>query len=163
MIIRDACAEDLSAIMEIWNHYILTTTYNWRHEEYTPQELQQWFSQHGTSNRPVLVVEEDGRVLGFGALSTFRGSPGYRFTAEDTIYLSQDVHGAGIGSHLMEVLCERGRQGGLQHVVAMIDRDNVQSVSFHEKMGFVIVGTLLDIGEKFGKALSCVVMQKRLI
>ncbi len=162
MIIRDACTDDLDMIGRIWNHYIQKTTYNWRHECYTPVELRQWFVQHGTSNRPVLVVEEDGCILGFGALSTFRGSTGYRFTVEDTIYLAPQAQGRGLGTLLMTAMLQRGKDVGLRQVVAMIDSGNVQSIEFHAKMGFETVGVLRDIGEKSGKVLSCVVMQRRL-
>ncbi len=162
MIIRDARAEDLCAIMVIWNHYIQTTAHNWRYEGFTPQELERWFAQHGTPDHPALVAEEQGEILGFGALSTFRASPGYNHTAENTVYLRPDVCGGGIGTQLMNTLCERGKLGGLQHVVAMIDSGNESSVRFHEKLGFETVGILKDVGYKFGKALSCVVMQKRL-
>jgi phosphinothricin acetyltransferase len=163
MIVRDARAEDLGEILAIWNHYILTTTHNWRLEAMTDEQIASWFSEHGTADRPVLVADDDRRVAGFGALSTFRDSTGYRFTAEDTIYLAPEAQGRGIGSALMEALCERGRAGGLVHVVAMIDGENVHSIAFHEKHGFEHVGVFRDIGDKQGKKLCCVAMQKKLI
>ena len=162
MIIRDMHAEDLPAVMGIWNHYIKTTSYNWRHEGFTPQELASWFSQHGTPDHPAKVAEEQGQIVGFGALSTFRSSPGYNHTAEDTIYLHKDACQKGIGTELMQAMFEHAKAGGLQQVVAMIDSGNESSIRFHEKLGFETVGILKDVGYKFGKTLSCVVMQKRL-
>ena len=162
MTIRDACVTDLATIQGIWNHYIQNTTANWRYDGYTQQEMQQWFSQHGAPDRPVLVVEEQGRISGFGALSTFRASPGYKRTAEDTIYLVPDALGRGMGMQLMNALLERGKAGGLSQVISMIDSSNVSSIRFHTKLGFDTIGTLKDVGEKFGKTLSCVVMQKQL-
>ncbi len=162
MIIRDASMKDLAAIKGIWDYYIQNTTANWRYDGYTEQEMQQWFSQHGAPDRPVLVVEEQGRILGFGALSTFRASPGYKRTAEDTIYLVSDALGRGMGMQLMNALLKRGKAGGLLQVVSMIDSLNTSSIRFHTKLGFDTVGVLKDVGEKFGKTLSCVVMQKQL-
>lgn len=162
MIIRQADSADLDAIAAIWNHYILTTAHNWRHAAFTPEEIRGWFGAHGAPSHPVLVAEQQGRVVGFGALSTFRASAGYDHTAEDTVYLDPHACGGGIGNALMQALLEQGKKGGLRHVVSMIDSQNVRSIRFHERLGFAVVGVLEDVGYKFDTVLSCVVMQKRL-
>ncbi len=162
MIIRDARMDDINAIGIIWNHYIRNTTFNWRHEEYTNAQMQRWFSQHGTPDRPVLVVEEGSCILGFGALSAFRDTIGYRYTAEDTIYLAPQAKRRGLGTLLMRELLQRGKDSGLWQVVAMIDGNNAPSIEFHERMGFVSAGMLRGIGEKNGERLDCVIMQRSL-
>lgn len=162
MIIRDATRADLGAIGGIWNHYIQTTAYNWRLTAYSPAELQTWFDGHDSPMHPVLVAEEEGTIVGFGALSTFRASAGYRFTAEDTIYLAPGYTGRGIGRLLMEALIKQGSDAALAHVIAMVDSHNTASLAFHRRMGFEQVGLLRDVGKKNGENLSCVVMQRRL-
>ena len=111
----------------------------------------------------MLVVEQDGRVLGFAALSSFRPGQGYRFVAENSVYLLPEAQGHGLGTSLMHALMQRGRQGGLKHLVAVIDSGNGGSIAFHEKLGFIRAGVLQDIGEKYGKARSCVLMQRSLV
>jgi len=44
-------------------------------------------------------------------------------------------------------------------MVGAIDGENVDSIAFHRRLGFVEVGRLPGIGEKFGRPLDLVLMQ----
>ena len=56
-------------------------------------------------------------------------------------------------------LVDRARRDGKHVMVAGIDAGNVGSIRFHERLGFVEVGRLREIGEKFGRRLDLVLMQ----
>lgn len=157
-----AAEADLPAIRRIWNHYIETTTYNWRPQPFSAQDIAAWFAAHTHPGHPVLVAKEEDRVLGFAALSAFREAAAYWPCAEDTIYLEPLACGRGVGRALMQRLCELGKAGGVEQVISMIDGSNAKSVAFHEKLGFCMVGTLRAIGEKNGMRCDCVVLQKTL-
>jgi phosphinothricin acetyltransferase len=47
-------------------------------------------------------------------------------------------------------------------MVAAIDGSNVDSVRFHQRLGFAEVGRLPGVGEKFGRRLDLVLMQRDL-
>ena len=47
-------------------------------------------------------------------------------------------------------------------MVAGIDSENVGSIRFHERLGFFEVARMPEIGEKFGRRLDLVLMQRML-
>ena len=100
--------------------------------------------------------------MGWGSLSSFRSKPGYRFTAEDSIYVHRDHRGNGIGAALLERLIEAARDGGFHSIMALIDGDNAVSVRLHERFGFHHVGTFREVGYKFDRWLDVVHMQRML-
>ena len=63
--IRPATIADLSAINDIYNHYVLHSTCTYQTVPSTAQEREEWFAAHGPKH-PVIVVEENGVVLGMG-------------------------------------------------------------------------------------------------
>jgi phosphinothricin acetyltransferase len=55
------------------------------------------------------------------------------------------------------------RDAGMRQMVAVIgDSANLGSVGLHRACGFLDVGTLRDVGFKFGRWLDTVLMQRRL-
>ena len=45
-------------------------------------------------------------------------------------------------------------------MVAAIDGDNHESIAFHERLGFVVVARMPEVGTKFGRWLELVLMQR---
>jgi phosphinothricin acetyltransferase len=55
------------------------------------------------------------------------------------------------------------RADGVREALAFIgDSYNAASIGLHKKLGFKHVGTLTDVGEKFGRQLDVVIMQRTL-
>ncbi len=54
-----------------------------------------------------MAVDEAGLVLGYAYASAFRLRSAYRFLVEDSIYLSPDARGKGIGRVLLDDLIRR--------------------------------------------------------
>lgn len=157
--LREATDADQQAILDIYNDAVLHTTATFDLEPRTWEGQQRWFQEH----RPpyaVFVATVGDTVAGWGSLSPFRPRPGYRFTAEDSIYVRQDFRGRGIGASLLEVLVEAASRGRFHSVMALIDGDNAVSVRLHERFGFRQVGTFREVGFKFGRWLDVVHMQR---
>ena len=87
---------------------------------------------------------------------------GYRFTAEDSVYVAPGHHGRGVGSTLLADLLVRGKAGGLHCVIARVDSEQIASLRLHEKYGFAEAGRLREAGFKFGRWLDAVFLQKLL-
>jgi len=158
-IVREAGDADQQAILEIYNDAVLCSTATFDLEPRTWEEQQRWFQEH----RPpyaVFVATVGDTVAGWGSLSPFRPRSGYRFTAEDSIYVHQDFRGRGIGVALLGLLVEAARRGRFHTVMALIDGDNAVSVRLHERFGFRHVGTFREVGFKFGRWLDVVHMQR---
>lgn len=112
---------------------------------------------------PCLVAELDNHVLGFAYASPHRPRPGYRWTAEDSVYVSPYAHGKGIGFALLNELVKQSEALGFRQMVAIIgDSDNAGSIGVHKKCGFEMAGKLKSVGYKNGKWLDVILMRKPL-
>ena len=102
-------------------------------------------------------------VLGYAYYAQIRDRTAYRFTAEDSIYVREDVRGQGVGKALVARLLAEATAVGFRQMVAVIgDSENVGSVGMHASLGFHHVGTLRAVGRKFGRWLDTVYMQRAL-
>ena len=157
--IRNADTKDIPALMGIMNHYRRHSNAIWTRDLCTAEDVHQWLREHSSPKRPALVAEEDGTLLGYATLSCFRPHGGYRFTAENSIYLLHGQEGRGIGTALMKELLLRGKKAGLRVVTAWIDGENAASVAFHTALGFETVGTMKGVGVLDGAARDVVILQ----
>jgi len=163
MRIRDAAPDDLPAIRRIYNALIATTTVAWSETLETAEQREDWFRARQERDHAVLVADVDGEAIGFAAYGDFRGAgrwTGYRCTVEHTIHVDEAHWGAGVGRALLEALIDRARAQGLHVMVGAIDGDNAESIRFHERLGFVEVARMPEIGTKFGRWLDLVLMQR---
>jgi len=101
-------------------------------------------------------------VAAFGWFRDVVKRPGYRFTVENTIHVREDRRGSGVGRDLMRALFDDARQRGKHTMVAAIDSANETSIRLHERLGFVEVARMPEIGAKFGRWLDLVLLQFRL-
>jgi phosphinothricin acetyltransferase len=161
--IRDARIDDLAAITDIYNALLDTTTHEWTETPHTVAERAEWLAEQQAAARPAIVAVVDGAVVGWATYGDFRDSvrwPGYRFTVEHSIHVREDSWGRGVGRALIDALEMRARSAGKHVMVAGIDSTNERSIRFHERLGFVEVARMPEIGEKFGRRLDLVLMQR---
>jgi phosphinothricin acetyltransferase len=161
--VRRAVERDLPAIRRLFNVLIPTTTIGWRDDLASEEEMRSWFADQQRLDRPVLVAEIDGQVVGYTHWSYFRGGErflGYRHTVEHTIHVDGDHQGRGIGRALLEALVQEAQQRDIHVMVAGIDADNVESIDFHRAMGFTEVARMPEVGRKFDRWLDLVLMQR---
>ena len=163
VVIRPAERRDVAAITALQNALLATTAVEWTDAEHTVAEREQWLRHQHDRGHPVLVADDGGEVVGFAAYGDFRDSakwPGYRLTVEHTIHVARSHWGAGVGRFLMEALIAHAEGAGKHVMVAAIDADNVGSIRFHEQLGFVEVGRLPEVGTRFGRWLTLVLLQR---
>lgn len=164
VIIRPAGERDLAGILAIKNHYIINSAAMWYEEALTEGEIQSWWAEHrGREDRPVYVAQNGmGEIVGFASLSDFRAHDGYRYTAEDSVYVLPGHEGLGLGRRLLETAIRAGAAAGLRVVTAWIDGENQRSIDFHRQLGFVLVGTMENIGVLRGERRSVTIMDLEL-
>ena len=161
--VRDAVPADLPATLHIYNELIESETVAWTERPQTLEERRAWFAQQCDRGFPTLVAVDGSEVVGMTSYGDFRDSihwPGYRFTAELSIHVRGDRRRSGIGALLMDALISRARRDEVHVLVAGIDSENVDSIRFHERLGFVEVARMPDTGRKFGRWLDLVLMQR---
>ncbi|HMR48192.1 MAG TPA: N-acetyltransferase family protein [Arachnia sp.] len=156
--IRPATDVDLPVITRIFNEAGVNTTASWRLEPVTLADRRDWFAAQRAGDFPVLVLEEDGEVVGYASYGPFRPLEGYRFTVEHSIYIADGFRISGSGRLLMRALMDVARGQEMHVMVGVIDADNEASLRFHERLGFVESGRLPQIGHKFGRWLDAVFM-----
>jgi len=158
--IDDAAAGDLPAIAAILNEAIENTTSIWYDEPRTQDWMDAWFELKRLKGWPVLVARFDGRVVGYASYGEFRPHAGYRDTMEHSVYVERSVRGAGIGRTLLTKLSERARANGVHVLVGGIAVENATSIALHQALGFVEVARMPEVGQKFGRWLTLIFMQK---
>lgn len=161
-IIRDACAADAPAICAIWNPIIRDSVITFNPQERTIPEQAAMIAERQRANWAFLVAEEAGEILGFASYAQFRGGLGYARSMEHTINLGPLARGKGVGRALMAALEDHARARDYHIMVAGITGSNQASIEFHARLGYVHVGTMPEVGWKFGEWHDLVLMQKRL-
>ncbi|MBR0651837.1 N-acetyltransferase [Roseomonas terrae] len=161
--LRDATSADIPAIAAIYAHHVLHGTGTFEEVPPDDAEMADRIAKVQAAGCACLVAEQDGLVLGFGYFAPFRGRAAYRFTAEDSIYVRDDIRGQGVGKALVAELLARAEAMGIRQMVAVIgDSENVGSIGLHVSLGFRQVGVLKAVGMKFGRWVDVVQMQKAL-
>ena len=88
MNIRDAIADDLPAIVAIYNTTVPTRMVTADAEPVSVESRRAWFEQHSPQRRPLWVAIEGNEVVGWLSYSSFYGRPAYDATCEVSIYLA---------------------------------------------------------------------------
>lgn len=159
--IRTSRDEDVAAITAIYAHHVMHGTGTFETEPPSPIDMAARRADVLAKNLPYLVAELGGQVLGFAYCNWFKPRPAYRYSAEDSIYISDEARGQGLGVQLLAALEQAAEAVGVRKLIAVIgDSANVGSVGVHRKQGFSHVGTIKDCGWKFGEWRDIVLMEK---
>ena len=159
VIIRQARPSDAGAIAHIYNEAILTTVATFDTEPKTAEERTQWLESHD-DRHPILVAEVEGAVVGWASLTQWSDRPAYDDTAESSFYVHSTHRGHGIGRKLKEAIVDHARQLGYHTLIARITAGSIESLHLNETTGYVYVGTLKEVGRKFGRLLDVHILQK---
>lgn len=154
-----ALEDDIPSILAIINHEILHSTALYDYEERSFEFQLNWFHQKRLEKTPILVVEQNGKLVGFGTYGIFRPKAAYQFSVEHSIYIHHEHQGGGIGKMLMSELIKLAKQEGYHTMIAGIDASNAGSIRFHESFGFVEVGHIKEVGYKFESWLDLKFLQ----
>jgi phosphinothricin acetyltransferase len=163
MEIRPATPPDLEDCQAIYAHHVLYGTGTF---EEVPPPLEEITARHAAitgAGWPWLVAADASGCLGFGYYAQFRARSAYRFTAEDSVYVRDNVRGQGVGKALVAALLTHAAAAGFTQMLAVIgDSENTGSIGVHASLGFLPAGTMRKVGFKFGRWLDVVTMQKSL-
>jgi L-amino acid N-acyltransferase YncA len=159
LIIRPAKPDDITAITDIYNEAILTTDATFDTEIKTIESQKEWFGNHGSRN-PVIVAENETKVIGWASLSKWSDRRAYSDTAEISVYVKDGYRGQGAGRQLIERIVQAGEEAGLHTIISKIVAGNDESIHLHEIFGFEHIGVMKEVGIKFGRLLDVVLMQK---
>lgn len=161
-MIREATPSDLLDILTIYNDAILNTTAVYAYKPQTMKEREIWYQEKTNAKLPILVFEEENKVVGFATFGPFRAWPAYKYAIEHSIYVDRTYRKRGIGSSLMKELISIANEREYMTLIAGIDATNEKSIAMHEKFGFVHSGTIKNAGFKFNRWLDLAFYQLKL-
>lgn len=154
-MIRDVSVADATRIAEIYNHYIRETVITFEEVEVSADEIRSRIEGTVGRGHPYLVIEEEGRVVGYAYADQWRARSAYRHTVESAIYLDVQSTGKGYGKQIYSALIERLRAEGKYHVViGGLTAPNPASESLHRSLGFEDVAYFRQVGRKFDQWLD---------
>lgn len=150
-MIRQAEKEDIPVLLAIYNHEVVYGVATLDLQARTLEEWTLWFQAHNVDNHPLLVLEENGQVLGYVSLSEYRSKEAFQSTVELSLYIHHEHRGRGLATQLMEAILARARGDERTHlVVSVITAGNEASLALHKRFGFMYSGTLYQVGYKMG-------------
>ena len=164
--IRTASEKDAAGLLEIYRPYVEHTAITFEYDVPTIEEFAKRIT-HTLKQYPYLVAEMDGRMIGYAYVSPFKERAAYDWAVETSIYVQKEAKRQGIGRRLYDRLEQLLQQQGILNVNACIAYPQVEdeyltkdSVHFHEKLGYEMVGTFHQCGYKFGRWYDMVWMEK---
>lgn len=107
------------------------------------------------------VAAEDGRVVGWAALSATSSRPCYSGVVEHSLYVAEDRRGEGIGQALLNALIASADGAGIWTIQTSIFPENAASVRLHERTGFRVVGRRERIAKLGGRWRDTVLLERR--
>src|SRR5438132_10731095 len=97
---RPARCEDAAAIAQIYNQGIEDRIATFETKPRSAADVVAWFD----GVHPILVIEDNDRVLAFASTSTYRPRACYAGIAEFSVYVTREVRGQGVGRLALDAL-----------------------------------------------------------
>lgn len=145
---REASAEDASAIALIYNHYVSHSVATFEIEPVHPSVMADRVNQCRNAGLPWLLAERAGEVLGYAYAVQWKPRHAYRHSCETTIYLHPEHTGRGLGVRLYSSLLGRLRAAGCHTAIGGVALPNPASIALHERLGFRKVAQFREVGFK---------------
>lgn len=164
--VRVATEDDAQALLELYAPYVEQTAITFEYEVPTVEEFRERI-KHTLERYPYLVAELDGVPVGYAYASTFKDRPAYDWSVETSIYVGMEYKRLGIGRRLYDELERLLKLQGILNVNACIayprkedEHLTMDSVHFHERLSYRMVGCFHDSGYKFDQWYDMVWMEK---
>ncbi len=160
---------DAQALMAIYNPEVIETTVTFDLIPRTYDEQVTWIQEHAGAHPCIVAINDEDEVgersengdviLGFASVSPFRNRPAYATTVENSVYVHRGARGRGVGELLLRQLQVLAKESGFHSLIARIVGENRPSILLHERCGFSLVGTEIEVGRKHGIWLDVVEYQ----
>jgi L-amino acid N-acyltransferase YncA len=136
--IRAARSADAQSVADIYNEGIATRLATFETDPRTAEDVEKWLV--AGERLPLLVAEEDGRVLGWARILAYSDRPAYAGVGEASVYVTESARGRGIGRALLEALQESAKHHGYWKLLGKLFTANAASAAMCRRCGWREVG-----------------------
>jgi phosphinothricin acetyltransferase len=120
---------------------------------------ERWDASHLADQR--FVALDDGHVVGWVAAGPVSARQAYAGVVEDSVYVSEQARGLGLGRLLLERLIASTEAAAIWTIQSAIFPENVASVRLHERVGFTIVGRRERLARLNGEWRDVLLLERR--
>ena len=166
MKIEKVSTADAEELLALYAPYVEETAISFEYEVPSVDEFRNRIEQI-SAKYPYIKAVVDGKIAGYAYAAGFKDRKAYDWSVETSIYVDMEQKRSGIGRRLYEELENILKQQGILNVNACIAYPQAEdeyltkdSVLFHEKLGYTMVGTFHQCGYKFHRWYDMVWMEK---
>lgn len=159
--IRPLVEDDIIDVMNIYNYYVKTSTATFSIEAIDRHEMM-GLALTGDKRFVSFVMEEEGKIIGYGLFNRYKKREAYDKTAEVTIYLHHEATGKGYGRQLLAHMLDVAKEMDFHALLAVICEENKKSIQLFEANGFFECAHFREVGVKFGRMLDVIILEKLL-
>lgn len=166
MQIRSATPKDAAGLLEIYAYYVEHTAITFEYDVPSLEEFRDRI-ENTLAKYPYLVLEEEGKIVGYAYAGVFKNRAAYCYSCETSIYIDREKRRQGYGRILYEALEEKLKAIGIKNLYACIGVPvsddpylTKDSEFFHRRLGYTKVGSFHKCGYKFGRWYDMIWMEK---
>jgi L-amino acid N-acyltransferase YncA len=158
MTTREARIADTDAIARIYNQGIEDRVATFETRVRSAKDIEGWLD----GRHPVVVAEEEGRVIAFASTSTYRPRECYAGIAECSVYVAREARGRGAGRAVLVALYDAARAAGFHKLVSRVFPENAASLKMLDSLKWRRVGIYERHGQLDGAWRDVVIVEKLL-
>ena len=155
---RAASTDDAAIVAQIYNEGIEDRLGTFETRLRTREDVLGWFD----GVHPIVVVEDDHRVVAFASTSTYRPRECYAGIAEFSVYVTRAARGHGAGRAAMRALIDAAAAAGFWKLVSRVFVENAASRRLLASIGFREVGRYERHAKLDGRWRDVVIVERLL-
>lgn len=164
--IRIATINDTAELLAIYAYYVTNTAITFEYDVPSKAEFENRI-RNTLEKYPYLVAELEGNIVGYAYAGPFKTRAAYQWNVETSIYVHKDYKHMGIGNQLYQALETILKSQNIRNMNACIAYPTQEdeyltkdSVYFHQKLGYSLVGEFHQSGYKFHRWYNMIWMEK---
>ncbi len=158
---RLATPADAPSIARIYNEGIAERVATFETTPRTDKQIVTQLAERG-ERYPTIVVECNGRVIAWAAVSPYSARPCYAGIAEFSVYVDRDARGAGSGRAALERVIAECAERGFWKLVSRVFPENTASRALCRAVGFREVGVYKRHAMLDSAWRDCVIVERLL-
>lgn len=159
--IRLAENKDYLAMLGIYRPYVENTRISFEYETPSQSAFEERM-RNISKNHPVLVCEQDGKIIGYAYSCDAFERAAYRWSAELSVYVEKSCRGRGVGKALVKAVEEIVRFLGYRKIYSLVTDENLSSLAFHKAIGYTETARFPEQGFKSGEWVGVIWLEKEL-